>query len=452
MIKISPSEFRSTTQPEQVATIIQSAMNRADPYQAVLQHLRNRHKIYEFEKECISEESIQHLHVLAIGKAALSMTKAAVEYFGKKIKSGLVVYKNSDPSIALPHEIKLEKGDHPIPGENSLNAGRSVLQFLEQMDGSTVLLVLLSGGGSALLIAPAVGVSLASLQDLTQKLIASGATIQEMNVIRRHLDLLKGGGVIKRSHGARTLSLVISDVIGNQLSSVASGVTTFDPSNFEEAVNVLKKYKLDHRIDPAIWKYLNEGCQGANEETLKPGDQRLSNTQIQLILSNSDSVQSGEESARKMGWRIVPVNNPYTGEAEEVGRQMAKFLFEMATDRQKNSNPQVAIFGGEPTVHVSGLGKGGRNLELALSAVETLDGVKNVALVSFSTDGEDGPTDAAGAIITGETAGKARQMGLKPKSFLKENDSYHFFEKVGGLIRTGPTGTNVNDLVFLITF
>jgi hydroxypyruvate reductase len=233
---------------------------------------------------------------------------------------------------------------------------------------------------------------------------------------------------------------------------VASGVTTFDTSTFEQAVEVLKKHELDQKVDPTIWKYLDEGRKGVNEETVKEGDPRLEHTQIQLILSNSDSVKSAENAARRMRWKVVPVKNPYTGESKEVGVKMARFLTKMTQMREEKSYPQVAIFGGEPTVHVSGTGKGGRNLELALSAVERVAGLKNVALISFSTDGEDGPTDAAGAIITGETAEKARRMGLNAKSFLTGNDSYHFFEKVGGLIKTGPTGTNVNDLVFLIAF
>jgi hydroxypyruvate reductase len=452
MIIISPDLFRSTPQPEQVATLLQSTLNRADPYQAVLDYLQKNSKDLALGSMETSPNSFSHLRVLSIGKAALPMTKAAVDQFGKMITDGMVVYKNPDPSIALPNEIQLVKGDHPIPGENSLKAGRMVIQFLEKIEEFDFLLVLLSGGGSALLIAPTEGISLASLQDLTQKLIASGATIQEMNIIRRHLDLLKGGGVIKRAHGARTLSLVISDVIGNELSSVASGVTTFDVSTFEEAVKVLQKYKLDQSIDPSIWKYLNAGKQGLFEETIKPGDQRLENTQIQLILSNPDSIKSGEQTARKIGWEVVPVKNLYTGEAKEVGTQLAEFLSKMAKARKKSFKPTVAIFGGEPTVHVTGTGKGGRNLELGLSAVDILDGVEDVALISFSTDGEDGPTDAAGVIVTGKTAEIAKQNGLSVKAFLAENDSYHFFEKVGGLIKTGPTGTNVNDLVFLIAF
>jgi hydroxypyruvate reductase len=268
MIKISPDLFRSTPQPDQVATLLQSTLNRADPYQAVLDYLQKNSKDLALGSKEILPNSFSHLHVLSIGKAALPMTKAAVDHFGKKITNGLAVYKNPDPSIALPNEIQLVKGDHPIPGENSLKAGRAVTQFLEPIEESDFLLVLLSGGGSALLIAPADGISLASLQDLTQKLIASGATIQEMNIIRRHLDLLKGGGVLKRTHRVRTLSLVISDVIGNELSSVASGVTTFDASTFEEAVKVLQKYKLDQSIDPSIWNYLDAGKKGVNEETL----------------------------------------------------------------------------------------------------------------------------------------------------------------------------------------
>ena len=452
MIQIPPSLFELTLQPEKVAALLQSVINRADPYLAVLQYLQKNQKVLGLNSQPMSTDSSQHLYVLSIGKAAIPMTKAAVDHLGKRITNGLVIYKNPDPDKVLPDEIKLVNGDHPIPGENSLHAGRSVIHFLEQIQESDILLVLLSGGGSALLLAPVDGISLASVRDLTQKMIASGATIQEMNIIRRHLDRLKGGGILKRIHHARVLSLVISDVIGNELSAIASGVTSSDSSTFEEAEKVLRKYDLDQKMDPAIWKYLEAGRQGHHGETLKPDDQRLRNTYHQIILGNSDCVLAGKKTAIDMGWEVVQAIPSYTGEACEVGRRMAEFLLKMKIAKKKDSKPQTAIFGGEPTVQVTGSGKGGRNLELALAGVGAIDGTRNVALISFSTDGEDGPTDAAGAIITGETAEISKQMGLDPRKFLAENDSYHFFEKVGGLIKTGPTGTNVNDLVLLIAF
>ena len=433
---------------------MQNSLNRADPYQAVINYFHENGDFLELQEERIPLGYFDRFILLAVGKAAIPMAKATVDHFGEKIYSGVVIYKNEDKSIIFPNEMKIRmvKGDHPIPEENSLRAGEAVLDLLQQLQPSDLLLALISGGGSALLAAPIEGVTLQGIHKLTRELIASGASIQEMNVIRKHLDRVKGGGVLKLNHNSKVLSLIVSDVIGNDTSSIASGITATDDSTFAQAIQVVKKFRLEKNIDPAIWEYLNSGVNKLHEETLKSSDSRELNVNNQIILSNSDCILAGEEYARKISWKVISGNLAYTGEAREIGKEMARTLVKMAEKKKVNSKPIVSIYGGEPTVHVYGKGKGGRNLELALSAIESLDGARNVALVSFSTDGEDGPTDAAGAIITGETVVLAKRMGLNPRKFLAENDSYHFFEKVGGLIKTGPTGTNVNDLVFLIAF
>jgi len=452
MIKISPSNFSCTPESEMVAALLQSSLDRVDPYQAVVSFFYKNGDFLELRDERIPFDSFGKIILLSIGKASISMANAAMEHLGKKISSGVVVYKNAESRIAFPKEvgIRMVQGDHPIPGKNSFLAGKAVLNLLKQVQPSDLLLVLVSGGGSALLAAPVEGASLEGIQKLTQGLIASGAKIQEMNIVRKHLDRLKGGGLLRLTNHAKVLSLIVSDVIDNDISSIASGITTSDDSTFAQAIHILEKYHLKNAIDPALLEYLSQGKTNHHDETLKRGDPRLLNVNNQIILSNSQSILAGEETAHKMGWMVVSGKKAYTGEARDVGKEMAKILLKMVREKKQNSRPAVAINGGEPTVHLKGKGKGGRNLELALSTVEFLDGTRNVAIISFSTDGEDGPTDAAGAIVTGETAEKARQMGLDPKDFLAENDSYHFFVKVGGLIKTGPTGTNVNDLVFLI--
>jgi hydroxypyruvate reductase len=286
-----------------------------------------------------------------------------------------------------------------------------------------------------------VGVSLADMREMTRQLLACGARIDEINALRRHLDRIKGGGLAKKISPATVVSLILSDVVNSPLEAIASGPTAPDPSTMQEVWQILEKYNLTGKIPLNIVSHFKK-----NIETPKPGDALFSSVANILVGSNEIAAQAAAEKAHQLGFETKILGNDWQGEAREV----AKTLTQKFTTSTKT--PLCMIAGGETTVTLKGSGKGGRNLELALAAVPFLDGLPDVMLVSLATDGEDGPTDAAGAVVTGETANKAKELDLNPEDYLKNNDSYHFFEELGDLLKPGPTGTNVNDLTFMFWF
>lgn len=323
-------------------------------------------------------------------------------------------------------------GNHPIPGADSLAAGRAARKFLAHLTSDDLLISLISGGGSALMADPLI--PLAELQSLTSALLASGANIDEINTVRRHLDSLKGGGIVQAASGARIVSLILSDVVGDSLETIASGPTAPDPTTIEDAFVVVS------RIGNPTYPF---------RETPKPGDPIFAHVENHILASNRIALYAAKRQAEQEGFFAEIVESELQGEAREVGKQLAESL-KLAT--RKYPRPFCLLAGGETTVTVCGQGKGGRNQELALAAVESLRGEENVMLISFATDGEDGPTDAAGAVVTGESAGRAESLAMASSDFLSRNDAYAFFERLGDLIRSGPSGTNVNDIVLLFAF
>jgi glycerate 2-kinase len=272
-----------------------------------------------------------------------------------------------------------------------------------------------------------------------------------MNAIRKHVDQVKGGGLARLIHPAQLVTLVLSDVIGSPLDVIASGPTTADPSTFNDAWNVIQKYRLAEKMPASIRSWLEAGIQGVNPETVKAGDLCLRTVQNLIVSSNYQAAQAAVETARQEGFDCQLLSTFLSGEARQAGNFMAGILHQMASSGQPVVRPGCIVLGGETTVTLHGPGLGGRNLETALGAVRGMAGLERVLLVTLATDGEDGPTDAAGAVVTGETFRRGTDLGLNPGDFLERNDSYPYFERLGDLIRTGPTGTNVNDLAFLFT-
>jgi len=334
----------------------------------------------------------------------------------------------------------MESG-HPVPDERSLRAGETVLEFVASLHEQDTLVCLISGGGSALVTAPLV--PLQDLQTLTSLLLASGARIDEINILRRQLDRIKGGGVA-RATKAKIISLILSDVIGNPLETIASGPTVPDPTTSEDAITVLKKYDLEPKLPNSIKQIIESG-------SLLPGFQELAsgnhNVQNIIVGDNALATQAGLERAIQEGFEAEILTTGLQGEAREAGVALAKRLRE---EKIKRPRPFCLIAGGETTVTIQGQGKGGRNQELALSAIGELSGLENIMLIALATDGDDGPTDAAGAVVTGDSARRAAALGLDAADYLSRNDAYPFFLKLGDLIKSGPTETNVNDLIFLI--
>ena len=299
---------------------------------------------------------------------------------------------------------------------------------------------------------PVEGITLDDITSLTQALLRSGATINEINAIRKHLSQLKGGHLSRLAHPAQVISLIVSDVIGNPLDVIASGPTSPDPTTFAQAYAVLKNYDLLQDVPPAIVHHLKQGMEGHIPETPKIDDEAFRRTQNVIIASNEQAAQAALEKARQFGLNTLLLSTFVQGEAREVAQVFAAIAKEIAHSGQPVPRPACIVAGGETTVTVRGHGLGGRNQELALAAAPLIAGLDNIAVIALGTDGTDGPTDAAGAVSTGRTIERAVEKGLQVADYLANNDAYHFFQVLGDLIITGPTNTNVNDLIFIFTF
>jgi hydroxypyruvate reductase len=345
----------------------------------------------------------------------------------------------------------LEAG-HPLPDQRGVDGARRMADLLAQTTEHDLVIALISGGGSALLTLPAPGVTIADMQALTRALLACGASINEINTLRKHLDQLKGGGLARMVHPAALATLVLSDVVGNPLDVIASGPTVPDPTTFADAYAILERYAIVDQIPESILARLRRGVAGEVDETLKPGDPRFDHIQNLVVGSGAQATGAALEAARAAGFNTLLLTTFIQGEAREVGRALAAVARELAATGQPIPRPACVVVGGETTVTLRGGGKGGRNQELALAAAADLAGLADVALVALATDGGDGPTNAAGAVATGATIERARALGLDPAASLAHNDSYSFFAALGDLLQPGPTQTNVNDLVFIFAF
>jgi hydroxypyruvate reductase len=380
-------------------------------------------------------DGIERIHLLGLGKSTHAMSLSLANLSPRS----LLIPKRTFP---LPWAgCEIQPGGHPVPDENSLKAGQRALEFVHNLGENDLLLCLISGGGSALMTSPHAGLSLSDLQTLTQALLTCSASIDEINTLRRHLDQVKGGGLAQAAYPAQIISLILSDVVGNPLEAIASGPTAPDPTTRDDALAVLDKYRLRSKVPAAILHTLE-----AAPETPKPGADLFGRVQNVIIGSNFLAAQAALAQAETEGFQTRFLGDTWQGEAREVAKI---FCDELKTIHER---PLCMVAGGETTVTVSGTGLGGRNQELALAAVEELAGLENVMLISLATDGEDGPTEAAGAVVTGETKKRAQAINLDAKTFLRENNAYHFFEPLDDLLKPGPSGTNVNDLTFLFGF
>ena len=403
--------------------ILSAALEAVDPYQAVQRHLPAlRGRVFG----------------LGIGKAAVPMMDALAEQV--TLHGGIAVTKYMSGLRREPFDVI--EGGHPIPDARSLQAGKHILQFVSSLKEDDTLVCLISGGGSALVTAPPATVPLEDLQALTSLLLSSGARIDEINTLRRQLDRVKGGG-LARATRAKIVSLILSDVIGNPLEAIASGPTVPDLTTRQDAIDILKRYGLEQHVPASILLHLKNDHLGSTHDEPELAFPHAQNI---IIGDNRLAAQAAQKQAEQEGFQAEILTNELQGEAREVGRELARRLREESSRRAR---PFCLIAGGETTVTIRGEGKGGRNQELALSTVEELSGLQNVMLIALGTDGDDGPTDAAGAVVTGETAQRAESLGLSAVDSLSRNDAYPFFETLGDLLKTGPTGTNVNDLTFL---
>jgi hydroxypyruvate reductase len=378
------------------------------------------------------------LMVFGAGKAAAHLARALETRLVDREYSGRIIVKYGH---GLPLErIVVEEGAHPLPDSAGLRATERLLADLEDTRAEDRIVFLLTGGASALLVAPAKGLTLEDKIGVTDLLMRAGATIQELNAVRKHLSAVKGGRLLQRMVPARVLTVLISDVIGDDLSSIGSGPTALDPSTFDDALAVLERYRVADAVPGSVVRHLRAGARGELPETPKPGDDVLGYVEHQLLASNRTSLAAAAAKARELGLGVDVFAEDMVGDVHEQAKRFARALAE-------TRGPAALLAGGELTLEVTGTGLGGRSQELALVAAKELRGRERVVVLAAGTDGTDGPTDAAGAFADGRTWDRALALGLDPEALLANNDAYHLFDPLGALLRTGPTGTNVNDLV-----
>lgn len=437
-----------------VAEIFYAALKAVDPYNAVRLYTNKIRSVYQ-------NGNFKRLIVVGFGKAACSMARAVEEELGDLIDTGILITKygyitvrqydsaavNSDRSTALLHYCTIFEAGHPVPDESGLRSTEEIIKILKNADENTLVVCLVSGGGSALLVSPYEGISLAEKQEITELLLKTGADINELNTVRKHISKVKGGRLAEIAYPARIISLILSDVIGDRLDVIASGPTAPDRTTFNDALKVLEKYRLIDKAPKSIIEVLEKGAKGLIPETPKEENTIFDNVENIIIGSNKKALKAAKIKAESLGLKTEIISSEVTGEAREVG----KWLADIARSKRSDSNRlNCLISGGETTVTVKGNGKGGRNMELALSFAMEIEGIEGITLLSAGTDGTDGPTDAAGAIVDGETIKRARASGLNPEEYLNNNNSYNLFKKINGLFITGPTGTNVMDIQIMV--
>ena len=408
---------------EDAQAILQEAIKAVLPEAAVIRAL-DRHEIHG--------DAV----VIAIGKAAWRMAKAAMDKIGDKVTGGIVITKYGHALGEIPGLAIMEAG-HPVPDENGVRAAREALRLVSGLKKDQTVVFLVSGGGSALFELPLEGIALSDIAAITKQLLACGANIVEINTVRKHLSRVKGGRFALACAPARVLSIVLSDVLGDPLDSIASGPAYPDSSTAEDALEIVKKYKLD--IPDAVMEVLGQ-------ETPKV----LVNVTTEITGNVNELCRGAMMAAEARGYETMLLTTTLDVEAREAGGFLAAIARQIQKTGQPLRPPCAVILGGETVVHLRGNGKGGRNQELAAAAAKGIDGLDNVLVLSVGSDGTDGPTDAAGGMVTGEFASTCREMGINLDAHLDDNNSYHVLKAAGGLVVTGPTGTNVNDLMMVL--
>lgn len=398
----------------------------------------------------LSLKDFDRVFVIGAGKAGAAMATALEQSLGaERINGGIVNVKHGH-SRPKPKKIRLNECSHPVPDEQGENGAREMEALLREMNARDLLFVLISGGASALLPAPAPPVTLADKQKTTELLLRCGADIVQLNAVRKHLSQLKGGRLAALAYPATVVSLILSDVIGDPLDVIGSGPTASDTSTYRDALRVLADFGITRKVPRSVLSVLESGAAGERPETPKPGDEVFKNVINVIVGSSRLALEAAAHEARRIGYKPLILSSSVQGEAREVARFHCEILREVLSTGNPIPAPACLLSGGETTVTVKGTGKGGRNQEFALASGIYLKGVDGALILSAGTDGTDGPTDAAGAIADGKTAIRAAAKGLSLSGHLEANDSYALFQALGDLVKTGATGTNVMDLNILL--
>jgi len=430
---------------------ILSALKAVNPKKAIFDNVKRKGNMLIIGSHKFDLANYRNIYILGSGKASGLMAEAIEKILGDKITSGIINVVKGTENLIRTEKIKINGATHPIPGEEGMNGVKSMLEIARKAGKNDLIIVLISGGGSALMPCPAEPVTLEDKKIVTNLLLKCGATINEINTVRKHLSSFKGGQLAKTAYPATLVSLIISDVVGDPLDIIASGPTVPDNSTFQDAYNVLRKYNLLDKIPENVKRRVQLGLLGKIEETPKPESKAFRNVYNILIASNRTACIAAVKKARELGMNSMLLSTYIEGEARHVGTVLAGLVKEIYYYNTPVKKPAVIVCGGETTVTVIGTGKGGRNQELALGTALKISGLNGVVIASIGTDGKDGTSDAAGAIIDGQTLKRAEKIGLDATKYLADNNSFVFFKKLGDAIFTGPTGTNVNDLIIIVT-
>lgn len=424
--------------------VFAAAVASASPRDAVLRHLRLNGETLIAGKRRYPLRGVKRIWVVGAGKASAAMAQGVEAVLGKRIAGGAITVKYGHG--AKLRYVAITEAGHPVPDEQGIAGARRIADIADGAGSGDLVVAVVSGGASALLVQPADGIHLAEKQETTRLLLASGASIHEINAVRKHLSALKGGQLARRSAPARVLALLLSDVIGDDLDVIGSGPAAPDGSTFGDALGVLDRYRLRSRVPAAVLDRLERGMRGDIAETPKPGDPLFKHVQNLVVGSNALAVREAARMARSLGYRPLVLTTSLDGEAREQARMLVAIARESQLTGRPAKPPLCLLAGGETVVTLRGGGKGGRNQEFALAAALAARGMEGICLLAGGTDGNDGPTDAAGAIVTGNSVARGEALGHSAEHFLANNDSYSYFTQTGELLNTGPTGTNVMDL------
>jgi hydroxypyruvate reductase len=429
-------------------SIFDAALRAVDPEEAILHHLKRNGNSLEIGERALNLNHYDRILVVGAGKADAPMARALEAILSERITDGVIVVKEGH-GLPLAH-IQIREAGHPVPDQRGIEGTEEVLSLVTDAREDDLVICLISGGGSALLVAPVRGVSLEDKQEVTRLLLACGATIHEINTVRKHLSRAKGGGLAHLAHPATMVSLILSDVVGDNLDVIGSGPTIPDSSTFRQAKQVLKAHGIWDQAPESVRQHIESGVNGSIAETPKPGDIAFQKDAWELVGTNLQALMAASEEAEKAGYRPLILSARVEGETREVAKVHMAIAKEVALSGHPVSPPACILSGGETTVTLQGKGKGGRNQEFVLASAIALESERRIVVLSGGTDGTDGPTDAAGAIADGTTLIRASNKGLDSVDHLNRNDAYPFFQDLGDLLITGPTRTNVMDVRIIL--
>jgi glycerate-2-kinase len=443
---MSEHEFR-----KMLLNVLNVVLDSVNPINLVKNNVKvidNRLVVQDF---VLDLSGFRKILVVGAGKAVGGMAYGLECVLGNKISDGLVIVPRGSKIPPLKR-VKVFEASHPIPDHSSVSGAKMILELLKSLNENDLVIVLISGGGSALMSLPVNGITLEDKSMVIKSLMLRGANIVELNTVRKHLSQVKGGQLVRHVYPATVVSLIISDVVGNPIDVIASGPTAPDSTTFDDAINILKRYALWESISERVKDFLIRGVKGEVSETPKSDDPIFKRVHNIIIADNSFACRVAVRELERLGINAVYLSSSVEGEARYVGSVIGDIIKGIIRGETNFNKPIGIVIGGETTVTVRGSGIGGRNQELCLSAAFRIRGLRNVIIASIGTDGIDGMTDAAGAIVDGSTIDRGIAKGLDPFKYLENNDSYSFFKALDDLIITGPTGTNVNDILISIIF